>query len=159
MKPGLILVSLALLSCDGAKDSTPAPADPAQRAAKAGTPTTRALESKARTRDAVEADTGAIAVRKMEKALKTSDHDAALQAFQELLDVGQTMADDAARHPQTPDKHSRIQKSRVDEARIALRNHGVDQSAIDQAWLRYSKELSRVSAIRELEVLDSGRTR
>jgi hypothetical protein len=107
----------------------------------------------------------------MEKALEASDHEAAMLAFQELLDGSlATVAEqreiwgaerrgdetDPARAAEL-DRRSDVIEVQIAEARVSLRNHGVDPSKIDAAFLKFKTARSEAAAMRELESLEAGR--
>jgi hypothetical protein len=152
----LVLMSLALLSCD---DSSPS-ASP-QEASAAGQDR-RTTEPRADL-----ASSGGSGLRQIEKALEGADHEAALGAFRELLEQRKVLfseslaaMDENRASGGTTAKFAALEKRlqildvRVEEALFALRQHDVDHLAVDQAIIEYRDEASRGTAIRELEGLD-----
>lgn len=165
MRPQLIiLLVLALCGCDDARE----PAKPAEAPGKQsqrGSASAPAGAAKVRDRDGKENDADSGVLRKMEKALEDSDPEAALLGFRELIAAREKISEealqawrakasgDAELASRLPELERRMQllDIGVAEAGVALRNHGVEQSAINTAVKEYQQEKARNMAIRELE--------
>lgn len=120
-----------------------------------------------RDRDGKDDDADSGGLRKMEKALEDSDPEAALLGFRELINargkIGEAALQswrakangDAEAASKLPELERRLAllDIGIEEARVALRNHGVEQSAIDSAVMKFQEEKGRNMAIRELEEL------
>ena len=152
----LVLMSLALLSCD---DSS--------RSASATGASSESQNRKATEQRAAAPSSGGSGLRQVEKALEGADHEAALSAFRELLEQRKVLfseslsaMDENRASGGTTAKFAELEKRlqildvRVQEALFALRQHDVDHLAVDQAIIEYRDEASRGTAIRELEGLD-----
>jgi len=122
--------------------------------------------AKARDRDEREIDAAAGALRRMENALEGAAPKAALLCFGELMDGRTKIGEEALQSSraqasggeETSSKSLELDR-RLDqrdiliaEARVTLRDHGVEQSAIGENVKKFLSERARGAVIRELEL-------
>lgn len=163
-----ILVALALWGCDDARKSANLAEAPGKQSQQ-GSASARPGAAKVRDRDRKDDGEDSGVLRKREKALKDSDPEAALLGFRELIAVREKISEEALKTWRAkangdaevalklPELERRLELLDIGiaEARVALRNHGVEQSAIDSAVMRFQEEKARNMAIRELEELET----
>lgn len=150
MRALVILMTFALLSCD----------ESSQTALTQGA-SVASQDRKATEQRAAAPSSGGSGLRQVEKALEDVDHEAALDAFRELLEqrkqlFSESLAamDENRASGKTTAEFAELEKRlqildvRVQEALFALRQHDVDHLAVDQAIIEYRDEASRGEAIR-----------
>lgn len=155
---------LALWGCDDARNSAKPAAAPGKQSQR-GSASVLSGAAKVRDRDGKEDDADSGVLRKMEKALEDSDPEAALLGFRDLIAAREKISEEAlqawrAKASGDAELASRLGELErrmqlldvgIAEAGVALRNHGVEQSAIDSAMKKFQEEKARNMAIRELE--------
>lgn len=166
----ILMTCLALASCDSSRESSfsggTAGASPGRASRAPGESST-----KARARGRAEKRPDRRGLQKIERTLKVSDHEAALLAFQELLDgslaaTAEEMKNwqaelrgDESAAARAVELHCRseVAEAQIAEARVMLRDHGADQSKVDAAFLEFQSAESGVAAAQELEALEAAR--